>query len=103
MSSRPELKVDDEVGFVKAFEQLESGKSKDTIRVFDRGDFLSAHGQDATFIAKTQYKTTSVLKTLGRSLPSVTMTVTVYRTFLREAIFRVGKRVAVLQRTGRNQ
>ena len=105
MSSRPELKVDDEVGFVKAFSQLEANKPEDTIRIFDRGDFLSAHGDDANFIARVQYKTTSVLKTLGRNpgLPSVTMTVTVYRTFLREAIFRLGKRVEVLQASARNQ
>ena len=104
MASRPELKVDDEVGFIKAFRQLESGKGEETVRIFDRGDFLSAHGDDAVLIARTQYKTTSVLKTLGHNpgLPSVTMTVTAYRSFLREAIFRLGKRVEVLQTTSRN-
>jgi DNA mismatch repair protein MSH2 len=105
MSSRPELKVDDEAGFIKTFHQLEANKPADSIRIFDRGDFLSAHGDDAEFIARVQYKTTSVLKTLGRSpgLPSVTMTVTVFRTFLREAIFRLGKRIEVLESSGRNQ
>src|ERR1700761_3106787 len=104
MASRPELKVDDEVGFIKAFNQLEANKSIDTVRIFDRGDFLSAHGDDALLIARVQYKTTSVLKTLGRNpgVPSVTMTVTAYRSFLREAIFRMGKRVEVLQSSGRN-
>ena len=104
MASRPELKVDDEVGFIKAFNQLEANKSVDTVRIFDRGDFLSAHGDDALLIARVQYKTTSVLKTLGRNpgVPSVTMTVTAYRSFLREAIFRMGKRVEVLQSSGRN-
>lgn len=97
--------MDDEVGFIKAFQTLESGKAQDTVRIFDRGDWLSAHGDDATLIARIQYKTTSVLKTLGRSpgLPSVTMTITAYRSFLREAIFRLGKRVEILQTTGRNQ
>ena len=105
MASRPELKVDDEVGFIKAFNLLESSKAEDTVRIFDRSDWLSAHGDDAVLIARTQYKTTSVLKTLGRNpgLPSVTMTVTAYRSFLREAIFRLGKRVEVLQSSGRNQ
>lgn len=105
MSSRPELKVDDEAGFVKTYHQLEKEKPTDTIRIFDCGDFLSAHGEDADFIARVQYKTTSVLKTLGRNpgLPSVTMTVTVFRTFLREAIFRLGKRIEVLEHSGRNQ
>ncbi|KXT02100.1 hypothetical protein AC578_6663 [Pseudocercospora eumusae] len=105
MSSRPELKVDDEAGFVKTFHQLEKEKPKDSIRIFDRGEFLSAHGDDAEFIANVQYKTTSVLKTLGRNpgLPSVTMTLTVFRTFLREAIFRLGRRIEVLETSGRNQ
>ena len=104
MASRPELKVDDEGGFIRAYNQLEAGKLKDTVRVFDRGDFLSAHGQDAELIARVQYKTTSVLKTLGRNpgLPSVTMTVTAFRSFLREAIFRLGKRVEILASSGRN-
>ena len=105
MASRPELKVDDEVGFIKAFQQLEDQKSADTVRIYDRGDWLSAHGDDALLIARVQYKTTSVLKTLGKApgLPSVTMTTTAYRSFLREAIFRLGKRVEVLQSSGRNQ
>ena len=62
-------------------------------------------GDDAILIARTQYKTTSVLKTLGKSpgLPSVTMTVTAYRSFLREAIFRLGRRVEILQTSSRNQ
>ncbi|ODA75993.1 hypothetical protein RJ55_08275 [Drechmeria coniospora] len=45
------------------------------------------------------YKTTSVVRQLGRNdhtgLPSVTMTVTVFRQFLREALFKLGKRVEV--------
>ncbi|WPH00490.1 DNA mismatch repair protein msh-2 [Acrodontium crateriforme] len=104
MASRPELKVDDEVGFIKIFNQLEAKKNADTVRIFDRGDWLSAHGDDAVLIARVQYKTTSVLKTLGRNpgLPSVTMTLTAYKNFLREAIFRLGKRVEVLQSSGRN-
>jgi DNA mismatch repair protein MSH2 len=105
MSSRPELKLDDEAGFIKTYHQLESNKNDETVRIFDRGDWLSAHGEDAMLIARVQYKTTSVIKTLGRSpgLPSVTMTWTAYKSFLREAIFRLGKRVEVLHSIGRNQ
>ncbi|KAI7166817.1 DNA mismatch repair protein, partial [Hortaea werneckii] len=105
MSSRPELKLDDEVGFIKTYQQLEAGKNEDTVRIFDRGDWLSAHGDDALLIARVQYKTTSVIKTLGKSpgLPSVTMTWTAYKSFLREAIFRFGKRIEVMQSSGRNQ
>lgn len=52
MTSRPELKVDDEVGFIKFFNHLpENGE--DAVRIFDRGDFYTAHGDDAVFIART--------------------------------------------------
>ena len=52
------------------------------------------------------YKTTSVLRQLGKTdtgLPSVTMTMTVYRNFLREALFKLGKRVEIWETTGRMQ
>ncbi|KZF21904.1 DNA mismatch repair protein [Xylona heveae TC161] len=103
MASRPELKLDDEVGFIRFFRNLPS-KDEETIRIFDRGDWYSAHGDDAAFIARTVYKTTSVLRQLGRSdngLASVTMTITVYRNFLREALFRLGKRIEVYEATSR--
>jgi DNA mismatch repair protein MSH2 len=43
---------------------------------------------------------------LGRAdngLPSVTMTITVFRNFLREALFRLGKRGEIWQSSGRGQ
>ncbi|TVY15087.1 DNA mismatch repair protein msh-2 [Lachnellula arida] len=104
MSSRPELKVDDEGGFIKFFKALPSHNA-DTIRIFDRGDYYTAHGDDASFVARTVYKSTAVVRQLGKSestgLPSVTMTVTVFRNFLREALFRLSKRVEIWETTGR--
>lgn len=98
MSSRPELRLDDEVGFIRYFKSLPA-VGDDKVRVFDRGDFYTAHGEDANFIARTVYKTTSVVRQLGRNdasgLPSVTMTVTVFRQFLREALFKLGKRIEI--------
>lgn len=104
MASRPELKVEDEVGFIKAFRGLPD-KDDETIRLFDRGDFYTSHGDDAAFIARSQYKTTSVLKQLGRDpgLPSVTLSQTVFRGFLREALFRLGKRIEIWDSTGKNK
>ncbi|KAA8646090.1 hypothetical protein EYZ11_003734 [Aspergillus tanneri] len=99
MSSRPDLRVDDEVGFIRFYRSLSKESNDETIRVFDRGDWYSAHGAEAEFIARTVYKTTSVLRNLGRSdtggLPSVTMSVTVFRNFLREALFRLNKRIEI--------
>jgi len=52
MASRPELKVDDEFGFIKFFRNLPPKADDLTIQVFDRGDFYSAHGEDAVFVAR---------------------------------------------------
>ncbi|KAJ5924597.1 hypothetical protein N7466_008784 [Penicillium verhagenii] len=99
MASRPDLKVDDEVGFIRFYKSITDTDDNDTIRIFDRGEWYSAHGSNAEFIARTVYKTTSVLRNLGRSetsgLPSVTMTVTVFRNFLREALLQLNKRVEI--------
>ena len=98
-------KVDDEVGFIRFFRGLPA-KDADTIRIFDRGDWYTAHGDDAAFIARTVYKSTSVLRQLGKAdtgLPSVTMTITVYRNFLREALFRLSKRIEIWESCGRMQ
>ncbi|KAF3763815.1 hypothetical protein M406DRAFT_51176 [Cryphonectria parasitica EP155] len=103
MSSRPELKVDDEHGFIRFFKGLAT-RDDETVRIFDRGDWYTAHGEDANFIARTVYKTTSVVRQLGKNdhtgLPSVTMTVTVFRQFLREALFKLGKRVEIYASVG---
>ncbi|KIW89382.1 DNA mismatch repair protein msh-2 [Cladophialophora bantiana CBS 173.52] len=105
MASRPELKVDDETGFIRSFRSLppKPGGSN-TIRVIDRVDWYSAHGEDAEFIARTVYKTTAVIRNLGRSenaLPSVTMSTTVFRNLLREALFKLGKRVEIWEASGK--
>ena len=102
MASRPELKVDDEIGFIRFFRSLPD--TDGIIRIFNRSDYYTAHGDDASFIARTVYKTTSVLRQLGRDpgLASVTLSVTVFRNFLREALFRLGKRIEVYETAGRN-
>lgn len=52
MSSRPELKVEDETGFIRFFKSLPA-VTDETVRIFDRGDWYTAHGEDANFIART--------------------------------------------------
>lgn len=100
------MQVDDEPGFIRTFHHLPPKPSPATVRVFDRGDWFTAHGEDADFIARTIYKTTAVIRNLGRSdnaLPSVTMTMTMYRNFLREALFRQSKRVEIWENNGKGQ
>ncbi|KAK3077755.1 MutS-like protein, partial [Coniosporium uncinatum] len=102
MGSRPELKVDDESGFIRFFRSLPD-TGNDTIRIFDRGDYYTAHGEDAVLIARTVYRTTSVIRPLGRDpgLDSVTLSITVFRNFIREALFKLGKRIEVWESSGR--
>jgi hypothetical protein len=52
-------------------------------------DFFSLHGPDALYVAAHVFHTNSVIKYLGKKsdgLPSVTLSTTVAKTFLREAL-----------------
>ena len=44
--------MDDEHGFIRFFKSLPA-VNDDTIRIFDRGDWYTSHGEDANFIART--------------------------------------------------
>ena len=46
------IQVDDEAGFIRFFRALPA-QDGDTIRIFERGDYFTAHGSDAKFIART--------------------------------------------------
>ena len=63
------------------------------MRLFDRGEYYTCHGDDAKFIAQDVYRTDSVIKFLGQKsgskdsgLPSVTLNAAIARNFLREAL-----------------
>jgi len=82
-----ELDSATELGFCSWFSKLPSGKAtENTLRLFSRGEFYSAHGDDALFVAAHIYRTNNVLKYLGNKrfkpaaggqdvvgLPSVTL------------------------------
>jgi DNA mismatch repair protein MSH2 len=44
--------LDDEGGFIRFFKSLPD-IGDDAVRIFDRGDWYTSHGNDAMFIAKT--------------------------------------------------
>ncbi|KAL4078153.1 muts domain V-domain-containing protein [Scleroderma yunnanense] len=80
-------------GFVSFFSKLpkKSPAEDGVVRLFDRGDFYSVHGQDAHYVAAHVFRTNSVLKYLGAGgkaggLPSVTLNYTLGHQFLREAL-----------------
>lgn len=51
IGSRPELKVEDETGFISFFNRLPR-EENGAIRVFERNDFYTVHGADALFVAQ---------------------------------------------------
>ncbi|KAJ2450981.1 MSH2 protein [Coemansia sp. RSA 2336] len=97
---RPDLALDtsSEQGFCRFFRSLE--ERENTIRLFERsnGDYYSVHGQDAEYIAKVVYKTTSVIKYLGGSsgLASCTMSRVIAENFMRDALLQFQLRVEIM-------
>ncbi|EIM82088.1 DNA mismatch repair protein [Stereum hirsutum FP-91666 SS1] len=82
-------------GFCKWFSTLppKSPETDGTVRLFARnnGEFYTAHGADALYIAQHVFHTNSVLKYLGAGgrtggLPSVNLRDSVAKTFLRDAL-----------------
>ena len=73
--TRPSLDLDkpSELGFVNFFAALPP-KADATLRLFERGlngDYFSAHGDDALFVANDVYKTSQVVRDLGGALNGV--------------------------------
>ncbi|KAM0746141.1 putative DNA mismatch repair protein MSH2 [Meredithblackwellia eburnea MCA 4105] len=90
-----------EDGFCAAVKRLPPTPSG-SIRLFDRGEFFSAHGSDALYIATNHFKTQSVLKYLGRApgLPSCTLSLAVAQSFLRDALTAKQLRVEIYHSDG---
>ncbi|CCL99791.1 uncharacterized protein FIBRA_01813 [Fibroporia radiculosa] len=78
-------------GFIKFFAGLPpKSPETGTVRLFFRNEYYSAHGPDALYVASHVFRTNSVVKYLGAGgksgLPSVTMTESLAKQFLREAL-----------------
>ncbi|KAI9092089.1 muts domain V-domain-containing protein [Phlyctochytrium arcticum] len=103
---RPELSLDrpSEQGFITFFKGLPP-KPDETIRLFERGDYYSVHGDDALFVAQTVYKTSTVIKYLGgegpKALPSCTLSKLNTNAFLRDLLLVRLYRVEIWGMEGR--
>ncbi|KAI7828283.1 muts domain V-domain-containing protein [Kickxella alabastrina] len=73
-----------------------------TLRLFERPEYFTAIGADATYIATTVFKTTSVLKRLGTH-PTCTLSRTICESFLRDALLSQGQRVEIYRAPNQQQ
>ncbi|CAO1618672.1 unnamed protein product [Sympodiomycopsis kandeliae] len=94
-----------ETSFVQFFKSMPE-QSDGTIRLFDRQEFYSAHGQDAILVATTVFRTLSVVKYIGaggskNGLPSVTLSIAAAKAFLREALTSKQMRVEIWKGGGK--
>ncbi|KAI3991777.1 hypothetical protein MKX01_038175 [Papaver californicum] len=85
----PELKLDSKQaqGFISFFKSLP--KDPRAIRFFDRRDYYTAHGENATFVAKTYYYTTTALRQLGSGsdgISSVSVNRNMFETIVRDLL-----------------
>ncbi|KAK9080353.1 hypothetical protein SSX86_000111 [Deinandra increscens subsp. villosa] len=85
----PELKLDAKQaqGFLTFFKKLPNDTK--AVRFFDRRDYFTAHGENASFIANTYYHTTTVLKQIGNgpdAISSVSVSKNMFETIVRDLL-----------------
>ncbi|XP_020578566.1 DNA mismatch repair protein MSH2 [Phalaenopsis equestris] len=102
----PDLKLDarQAQGFISFFKTLPNDAR--AVRFFDRKDYYTVHGENANFIAKTYYRTTTALRQLGSTndgISSITVSRNMFENIARDILLeRTDHTIEVYEGSGSN-